>query len=314
MIKGRKVTILGSGKVGATIAYTLAVQQLVSEIVLIDVDKSKAEGEAMDIIQGARFIAPLKIYSGEYKDTANSDIVIHTLGIPRQPGMSRLDLVNTNVGIFRTVLKEIVSFTSDAVHIVVSNPVDILTYAVTKMTGLPKKRVIGSGTLLDTSRLRAILAELTGRSYVNIHAYVLAEHGDTSFIPWSMASIFGVSAADYVKQKLGLKDSAWKDKVLEDVHKAGGRIIADKGATFFAVSMSIAEICKNVLSDSNTILPLSNMLTGQYGINDVCLSLPFSVGGEGIGECLEAKLAPEEEAALAQSAESLKAVCKELKL
>ncbi|MDR2527834.1 MAG: L-lactate dehydrogenase [Synergistaceae bacterium] len=314
MIKGRKVSILGAGKVGATIAYTLAVQQIVSEIALIDVNRQKAEGEAMDIIQGARFIAPLKIYAGDYAATAGSEIVIHTLGMPRQPGMSRLDLVNTNVGIFRDVLKEVVPYTSESVHIVVSNPVDILTYAATKMSGLPAKRIIGSGTLLDTSRLRAILSELTHKSYVNIHAYVLAEHGDTSFIPWSMASLLGVKVTDYVEGTMGLKGQDWKAKVLEDVRLAGARIINNKGATHFAVSMSICEICKNVLGDSSTILPLSNMMTGQYGLQDVCLSLPFSVGAQGLGDCIVAKLTPDEEEALHKSAKSLQEVCNQLSL
>ena len=313
MIKGRKITILGAGKVGATIAYTLAVQQLVSEIALIDVNRQKAEGEAMDIVQGARFITPVKIYSGDCSAAAGSDIVIYTLGLPRQPGMSRLDLVNTNVGIFKGVLKEIAPYTPESVHVVVSNPVDVLTYAVTKMTGFPAKRVIGSGTLLDTSRLRAFLAELTGRSHINIHAYVLAEHGDTSFIPWSMASIYGVKLTDYVEETLKPKEQ-WKAKILEDVRMAGARVIANKGSTHFAVAMSVCEICKNVLGDSGTIFPLSNMLTGQYGIEGVCLSLPFAVEAQGLGDCIAAKLTPEEEEALHRSAESLKAICGNLEL
>ncbi|GHV30043.1 L-lactate dehydrogenase 1 [Synergistales bacterium] len=313
MIKGRKVAILGAGNVGATIAYTLAVQEVASEIVLIDLNKKKSEGEAMDIIQGARFIAPLKIYSGDYSDAADSDIVIYTLGIARKPGMTRLDLVNTNVGIFKEVVKDVVHYAPDAIHLVVSNPVDILTYAVVKLSGLPAGRVIGSGTLLDTSRLRAILSEQTGKSYVNIHAYVLAEHGDTSFIPWSMASIFGVKAEEYVGQHCAGLGENWKADVLEGVHKAGAKIIANKGATYYAVSMSVCEICKNILADSNTILSVSNLLTGQYGLNEVCLSLPFSVGAQGVSDCLCAKLTSDEEALLNKSADSLKAVCKEIK-
>lgn len=312
MIKGRKITILGSGNVGATIAYTLAVQDVASEIVLIDINKKKSNGEAMDIIQGARFIAPLKIYSGDYSDAADSDIVIYTLGIGRKPGMTRLDLVNTNVGIFKQVVKDIVHYAPDAIHLVVSNPVDILTYAVVKLYGLPATRVVGSGTLLDTSRLRALLSEKTGKSYVNIHAYVLAEHGDTSFIPWSMASIFGVKAETYIEQHCADLSGNWKDEVLDNVHKAGAKIIAEKGATYYAVSMSVCEICKNFLADSNTILSVSNMLTGQYGLNDVCLSLPFSVGAQGVSDCLCAKLSADEEALLNKSAESIKAICKDI--
>jgi L-lactate dehydrogenase len=314
MIKRRKIAVIGAGKVGATIAYTLAVQQIASEIVLIDMDKKKAEGEATDIIHSAHFIAPIKIYAGEYEDLAHSDIVIHSFGIPRQPGMTRIDLAGTNVGIFKEAFEKIVPYTSESVHIIVSNPVDILTYAVIKTTGLPVKRVIGSGTLLDTSRLRAILAELTGKSSANIDAYVLAEHGDTSLIPWSMVTIFGMNAVTYVEQKMGLKDPEWKDKILNDVRKAGSRVIANKGATQFAISMSVVDICRYVFGDSNTILTLGSMLNGQYGIDDVCLSLPFSVGAEGLGECFLPNLAPEEEAALVHSADSLKAICRELKL
>ncbi|MDR1741403.1 MAG: L-lactate dehydrogenase [Synergistaceae bacterium] len=311
MIKGRKVTILGTGNVGSTIAYTLALKELASEVVLVDINEEKAEGEAMDIIQGARFIAPMKIYSGSYSDANDSDIVIYTLGMPRKAGMTRLDLVNVNVDIFRGVVGEVMQHAPEAVHLVVSNPVDVLTYAVTKLSGLPTGRVIGSGTLLDTSRLRAILSNRTGRSYVNIHAYVLGEHGDTSFIPWSMASIFGVKAADCMDAKYPGQN--WRTEVLDDVRKAGARVIAGKGATYFAIAMSVCEICKDIFTNSKVIVSVSSMLNGQYGIDDVCLSLPFAVGAQGIADCLYARFTPEEEEHLRASADALKAVCHEIK-
>ncbi|MDR3354606.1 MAG: L-lactate dehydrogenase [Synergistaceae bacterium] len=308
MAKSKKISILGAGNVGATTAYALAIQGIASEIVLIDIFKEKAFGEAADIIQGAPFVpSPFKIYSGEYEDTAGSDIVIFTLGKPRQPGMTRIDLVNTNVALFKEdVVPPIVKNAPDAIYVVVSNPVDILTYAVTKLSGMPASKVIGSGTLLDTSRLRAILSDRIGVSYANIDAYVLGEHGDTSFIPWSLSSIFGVNAATYVEQHAGEKSPTWKEEVLKDVREAGARVIRDKRATFFAIALSVCEICKNILNDTNKILPVGNVLNGQYGIDGVCVSLPFAIGANGISGNLLPKLAPNEEEALHKSAEAIK--------
>ncbi|MDR1885416.1 MAG: L-lactate dehydrogenase [Synergistaceae bacterium] len=307
MSKGRKITILGAGNVGATTAYALAVQGIASEIVLIDIFKEKAIGEAADIVQGAPFLSPFKIYSGDYADAAGSDIVVFTLGKPRKPGMTRIDLVNTNVALFKEdVVPPIVKNAPDAIYVVVSNPVDILTYAVTKLSGFPTSRVIGSGTLLDTSRLRAILSERIGVCCSNIEAYVLGEHGDTSFIPWSLSSIFGVNAAEYIEHHAHEKSPTWREDVLTDVREAGGRVIKNKGATFFAIALSVCEICKNVLNDTNKILPVGQVLNGQYGVSGVCVSLPFAVGAKGISSGLLPKLAPEEESALHKSAEAIK--------
>jgi L-lactate dehydrogenase len=307
MAKGRKITILGAGNVGATTAYALAIQGVASEIVLIDIFKEKAIGEAADIIQGAPFLTPFKIYAGEYEDAAGSDIVVFTLGKPRQPGMTRIDLVNTNVALFKEdVVPPIVKNAPDAIYVVVSNPVDILTYAVTKLSGMPAGRVIGSGTLLDTSRLRAILSERAGVCCSNIDAYVLGEHGDTSFIPWSLSSIFGVNAVAYLEGIAGEKNPNWKEEVLTDVREAGARVIKNKKATFFAIALSVCEICKNILDDTNKILPVGQVLDGQYGIDGVCVSLPFAVGAKGISRGLLPKFAPEEEEALQKSATAIK--------
>jgi L-lactate dehydrogenase len=307
MAKGKKITILGAGNVGATTAYALAVQGIASEIVLVDIFKEKAIGEADDIIQGAPFLAPFKIYAGDYDAAAGSDIVVFTLGKPRQPGMTRIDLVNSNVALFKAdVVPPIVKNAPDAVYVVVSNPVDILTYAVTKLSGLPPTRIVGSGTLLDTSRLRAILSARWNVCCSNVDAYVLGEHGDTSFIPWSLSSIFGVNAATYAEAYAGEKKPDWKDEVLTDVREAGARVIKNKRATFFAIALSVCEICKNILNDTNKILPVGSVLDGQYGIKDVCVSLPLAVGAQGISRGLLPKLAPEEEAALHKSAEAIK--------
>ncbi|MDR3331178.1 MAG: L-lactate dehydrogenase [Synergistaceae bacterium] len=310
MAKGRKISILGAGSVGATIAYTLAIQGIASEIVLIDIKKEKAIGEADDIIQGAQFVRPFNIHYGEYADAAGSDIVIFTLGLPRKPGMTRIDLVNTNTDIFKSVVPPTVKAAPDAIYVIVSNPVDIMTYVVAKLSGLPPKRIIGSGTLLDTARLRAILGARIGVSVDNIDAYVLAEHGDTSFIPWSLSSVFGVPATEYVEKIYGEKSQAWKDEVIDDVRKAGGRVIANKGATFFAVSLSACDICKNILNNTNTLLPVGGLLDGQYGVSDIVLSLPFAVGDKGITGGLTPKFTSSEEALFVESANALKAVCK----
>ena len=280
-----KVTIIGAGSVGATIAYTLSGQDIASELVLIDINKEKVEGEVMDIEQGTCFRDPISVIAGDYADAAGSDIVIITSGMPRKPGQTRIELTQTNVNILKEIAPEIVKAAPDALYIIVSNPVDIMTYVFTKISGLPENQIIGSGTILDSARLRCGLSEHFQVAQRNIHAYVFGEHGDTSFIPWSAARISGVTVDEYYDMlpKLG-KDvkPLDKDEMLTYVQKSGGQIIANKGATFYAVTRGVVRLCGFLLSASDSITTVSSMMHGEYGIEDVCLSTLALVGPNGI--------------------------------
>ena len=278
-----KITVIGSGSVGSTIAYTLTVMGLASEIVMIDVNEEKSLGEALDIRQGVPFCNPANIYAGSYADAKDSDIVIITSGMPRKAGQSRLDLAQTNVDIIKSIAKKIVPEAPDATYLIVSNPVDILTYVFCKETGLPQERVIGSGTILDTARLRSRVAEYYSVNQKNVHAYILGEHGDSGFVPWSIANISNVPIEKYGNAVLTTQDypELKRDEVEEYVRKSGARVIQRKGATFYAVSMSVCHVCKCLLGGIDTTLTVSTMLNGEYGIDDVCLSLLNVVGNKG---------------------------------
>ncbi len=311
-----KITVIGTGSVGSTIAYTLTVMGLASEIVMIDINGEKALGEALDIRQGGPFCNPVNIYAGSYMDAVGSNIVVITSGVARKPGQSRLDLAQTNVNILKTVTKEIVKYAPDATYVIVSNPVDILTYAFHKFSGIPEERIIGSGTILDTARLRARIAEYYSINQNNVHAYILGEHGDSAFVPWSLANISNVPVADYGKS---LKDDVLRPEfdelaVEEYVRKSGGRVIQRKGATYYAVSMSVCHICKCLLSGIDTTMTVSTMLHGEYGVDDVCLSLLNVVGSKGAHTKVMLPLNEKEIADLHKSAESLKAIIRSIEI
>ena len=310
-----KITVIGSGSVGSTIAYTLTVMGLASEIVMIDINREKAKGEALDIRQGLPFCNPANIYAGRYEDAANSDIVIITSGVARKPGQSRLDLAQTNVDILKSITQDIVKAAPHATYIIVSNPVDVLTYVFGKISGLPEERVIGSGTILDTARLRARISEYYSVNQKNVHAYILGEHGDSSFVPWSVANISNVPIENYRNALLnsGLYPTFNKDEVEDYVRKSGARVIQRKGATYYAVSMSVCHLCKCLLSGIDTTLTVSTMLHGEYGIDDVCLSLLSVVGHKGAHSKVLLPLNDEEVALLHKSANSLKEVIKNVK-
>ena len=270
-----KITIIGAGSVGSTIAYTLAHDEIASEIVLIDINKEKVEGEVMDIEQGTCFRSPVSLVAGDYADAKDSDIVIITSGIARKPGQTRIDLAQTNVNILKSITPQIVKEAPNALYVIVSNPVDIMTYVFTKISGLPERQIIGSGTILDTARLRCGLSEKLQVAQKNIHAYVFGEHGDTSFIPWTGVYVSGIHVDEYVNvaQHMG-KDvkPIDKDEMIEYVRKSGGIVIAKKGATFYAVSRSVCQLCKTLLASSETVVTVSSMMHGEYGVEDVCLS------------------------------------------
>ena len=312
-----KITIIGAGSVGSTIAYTLSSQDIASEIVLIDINKQKAEGEVLDIIQGTCFRDPISIIAGEYEDAKDSDIVIITSGIARKPGQTRLELTQTNVNILKSITPEIVKAAPNALYLIVSNPVDIMTYVFTKISGLPENQILGSGTILDSARLRCGLSEHFQIAQSNIHAYVFGEHGDTSFIPWSGAYISGVSVDEYydLEKKLG-KDIEPIDKeaMLQYVQKSGGEIISKKGATFYAVSSSVCKLCSLLVASSASISTVSTMMHGEYGIEDVCLSTLTLVGPNGVQGKVPMRMTKTEIEQLKKSADALKEIIAQINL
>ena len=306
-----KITIIGAGSVGSTIAYTLAVNGGVSEIVIIDINEDKALGEALDIRQGVPFLNPVSIYAGSYRDACNSDIVIVTSGVARKPGQTRLDLAQTNVNIIKSIIPQITTYAPNATYIIVSNPVDILTYVWCKCSDIPENRIIGSGTVLDTARLRARISEYYSISQHNVHAYVFGEHGDSSFVPWSIANISYVPLDDYpnvISAQHNLYAHLNHDDLETYIKKSGGRIIQRKGATFYAVALSVCHICKCLMNGTDTTLTVSTMMHGEYGIDDVCLSTLNIIGRNGINGRLLPALTSEEQERLKKSAESLRAV------
>ena len=312
-----KITIIGAGSVGSTIAYTLSSQDIASEIVLIDINKQKAEGEVLDIIQGTCFRDPISIIAGEYEDAKDSDIVIITSGIARKPGQTILELTQTNVNILKSITPEIVKAAPNALYLIVSNPVDIMTYVFTKISGLPENQILGSGTILDSARLRCGLSEHFQIAQSNIHAYVFGEHGDTSFIPWSGAYISGVSVDEYydLEKKLG-KDIEPIDKeaMLQYVQKSGGEIISKKGATFYAVSSSVCKLCSLLVASSESISTVSTMMHGEYGIEDVCLSTLTLVGPNGVQGKVPMRMTKTEIEQLKKSADALKEIIAQINL
>ena len=313
-----KVTIIGAGSVGATVAYTLVATGSVAEIVLIDVAADKAKGEAMDISQATPYLSPAKIYYGTYEDAAGSDVVVITSGVGRKPGQSRIDLTQINVNILKSIAPQIVKAAPDALYLFVANPVDVLTYVFCKITGVPKNRVFGTGTTLDSIRLRTRLSELYSVNQKQVHAYVLGEHGDSSFVAWSTADISGVPLEQY-ESTLTCKDTLKvtpysKDEVEEYVKKSGGQIIAGKGATFYGIAACVTQIINSIYSSAYTILPLSTVLDGEYGVSDVAMSTLCAIGNQGIVTTLTPKLSDDEVAKFQHSAQVLKDVIAQIEI
>lgn len=311
----RKITIIGAGNVGATIAYTLSLGDVASEIVLIDINKGKMEGEVMDIVQGTSFRHPICVFSGDYPDAAGSDIVIITSGIGRKPGQSRIELTQTNTNILKDIAPKITAVAPDAKYIIVSNPVDIMTYVFLKISGLPENQVLGSGTILDTSRLRYALSEHFHVAQKDIHAYVYGEHGDSSFIPWSCANISGCNLDDFERMGLqrGFVDKPIDhDEILKYVRTSGGEIISKKGATFYAISACVHSICKALVAPCDSVSTVSSMMHGEYGIEDVCISTMTIIGPNGVKYKVPVSLTDAEISKLRASAAVLKDVIKNL--
>ncbi len=308
MNRGVKISVLGAGRVGSAVAHTIAVQGIASEIVLVDIFKDKAEGEAIDIRQGASVMdMPVTVTSGDYDATADSDIIVFTLGAARKPGQSRIDLAQGNVEIIKSVIPQVVKYSPNAKFVVVSNPVDIITYTIMKVSGLPESQIIGTGCLLDTARLRDEIAGYAKVSPKNIHLNVYGEHGATAMIPWSRGTIYGEHIDKYFadRPELQIPDH---DTLLANVRGAGGKVIKLKGATFYAVSVVTAYVCNCIVHDAKAVLPLSTMMHGEFGMEDVCISMPCVLGAKGIEKVNLPRMNEDEIKELVASANSLKEI------
>lgn len=308
-----KVVIVGAGFVGATTAYAIMNWGLASEIVLVDINKEKAEGEAMDLNHGAAFVKPVRIRNGGYEECSDARVVIISAGANQEPGETRLDLVKKNTAVFKKIVAQITKYTREAILLVVTNPVDILTYITMKLSGLPSNRVIGSGTVLDTSRFRYLLSDHCQVNPKNVHAYILGEHGDHEVAVWSLTNVAGVPFEDYCVfcgKECVSRD--YKEEVSEKVRKAAYDIIERKGATYYAVGLAVARVVESIFRDENSILTVSTTLDGEYGLRDVALSLPSIIGAGGVEKVLSLKINDDEEKKLIESAEVLQSIISDL--
>ncbi len=310
----RKVAIVGAGFVGATSAYAVIISGLSSELVLIDINKAKLHGEVMDLLHGASFVKPVQIMAGDYPEAAGADVVVIAAGVNQKPGESRLDLVSRNAEVFREIVPRICRACPEAILLVVTNPVDVLTYVAWKISGFPANRVIGSGTLLDSSRFRQVLSDFLGVAAVNIHAYIIGEHGDTEVPVWSLANVAGVPLDEYCGSVQNLPRPLDKEKLFGEVRNAAYEIIKGKGATYYAVGLAVRRIMEALLRDENSILTVSSLVPGIYGVSDVCLSLPSIVNASGVFKVLELPVSPEERDGFRRSAETVKGVLSQLKI
>ena len=302
----RKVSIIGAGFVGATAAYALMISGIATEICVNDINMDKAMGEVMDLVHGTSFVKPVNIYAGGISETKDSDIIIITAGAGQKEGETRLDLIDKNYKIFKGFVPEIARLSPDAILLVVSNPVDVLTYITYKLSGFPKERVIGSGTVLDTSRLKYVVGKYLDMNNNNVHGYVIGEHGDSEVVTWSNGRI-GVEDFEIFAQKKNLEwDEEIKKVIEDDVKNAAYEIITRKKATYFAVGLAINKIVETILRNENSILTVSSLFEGQYGIYDLYLSIPTIVNRGGAKEILEIPLSEIEAQKLKESAEILK--------
>ncbi len=307
---GFKVAIIGAGFVGASAAYAMSINNLVSELVLIDVNKEKAYGEALDISHGLSFAGNMTIYSGDYSDVKDCDVIVVTAGAARKPGETRLDLAKKNTMIMKSIVTELMKHYNTGVIVSVSNPVDVLAYMTQKWSGLPANKVIGSGTVLDSARLRTHISQALDVDIANVHGYIIGEHGDSQLPLWSASHIAGIPFDEYVKIN-GLNID--KDALFSEVKAAGATIIKNKGATYFGIALSINRIVESILKDFNTIMPVGTVLDGQYGLKDVLVNVPTIVGGNGAEKVLELNITDAELQLLKHSAQQVRAVIDEVK-
>ena len=308
MLQGKsKIAIIGAGYVGAAIAYNVAINRTASEIVLIDVNRDKAMGEALDINHGLCHLGQMNIHAGDYSDCANCDAIVMTAGLNRKPGETRLDLANKNVPVAKSITENIMKYYNHGVIIVVANPADILTYLIQKWSGLPANLVFGTGTALDSARFRFYLAQKLNVDIQNIHGYIIGEHGDTQVPVWSATQVAGQSVDIYCKS-LGISlTDAEKLEIVTKTKNGGAEVIRLKGATYFAIAGIVENIIEAVIKDKNSIKTVASVLDGAYGIHDVALSLPSVINQKGVDGIIQYDLTPKEAEALQESAKTLKA-------
>lgn len=314
MVNIQKVAMIGCGFVGSSAAFSMMRSGIFSELVLLDANRSKAEGEAMDIAHGLPFSRPMKIYAGDYADLADCALIVISAGANQKPGETRLDLVRKNVDIFRSIIPQITAVNREAILLIVSNPVDILTWAAQKLSGLPPRQVIGSGTVLDTARLKYLLGTHLQVDSRSVHAVIIGEHGDSELAVWSGANISGVDLEHFCDLYGERQPKEMMDRIYRDVRDSAYEIIDRKGATYYGIAASITRIAQCIVRNEHSVLPVSVNLQGLYGINDLCMSVPAIVGRNGAEKVLEIELSPEESAAFHKSAETLQAVAASLGL
>ncbi len=304
-VEARKVGLVGTGLVGSSFAYSLMIRGTAAELILVDVNNEKAVGEMMDFNHGLSFVKPMKIAAGGYEDLAGAHVVVIAAGASQKPGESRLDLLARNAGIFSKIVPEIVRHNPDGIILVATNPVDILTYISLKESGLSAGKVIGSGTILDTSRFRYLLGQYYGVDARSVHAYIIGEHGDSEIPLWSLANIGGVRLQEFAPLSDKTYDQVEMNKLFLEVRDAAYEIIKRKGATYYAIGLGLLSIAESIIGDHRSVLSVSTLMTGQYGVRDICLSLPCVVGANGIEEVLTLNLSPVEEMGFRRSAEQL---------
>ncbi len=311
-LNSRKAAIVGCGFVGSASAFALMESSLFSEIVLIDADKNKAEGEALDISHGLPFAKPMQIYAGDYSDISDAAVIIVTAGAGQKPGETRLDLVKKNVGIFKSVIPSIAEYNKDGILLIVANPVDILTYAAAKLSGFPKERVFGSGTVLDTARLKYLLGDHLDVDSRSVHAFIIGEHGDSEIVAWSSANVSGIPINDFCEMRGHFDHQSSMDRIAESVKNSAYHIIEKKRATYYGIAMSVKRICEAIVRDEKSILPISSIQNNNYGIDDVAISMPAIVGKNGVESLVPIKLNEKEIEALQASANTLKTIAKDV--
>lgn len=305
-VNPKKIGIVGCGNVGATIAYTIMESGLFTEMALIDANIAKARGEAMDLNHCLPFLAPMRIYPGDYSALADASIIVIAAGAGQKQGETRLDLLRRNLTIFEDIVHRITTVNDECMLLVVSNPVDILTYFTHKLSGFPASRVIGSGTVLDTARLKYLVGSKLRVDSRNVHTFIIGEHGDSELAVWSSANVSGIDLRDYcpICDSCGSLDDLYG--IFDYVKNSAYEIIRDKGATFYAIAQSTKRIITSIVNDEHTILPVSTRLEGHYGIDDLCMSVPAVVGAGGVEHVLDIPLNPEEKRSLAHSAAVLR--------
>lgn len=301
----RKVAVVGCGFVGAASAFALMQSGLFSEMVLIDSDPAKAEGEALDISHGVPFAKPIKIYAGGYDDIKNASLIIITAGANQKPGETRLDLVKKNISIFKSILPEIKKRNFRGILLIVANPVDILTTVAQKLSGLPENRVFGSGTVLDTARLKSELGAHLNVDPRSVHAFIIGEHGDSEIAAWSSANVSGIPLHKFCEMRGHFNHDEAVQKIAVDVKNSAYEIIKRKRATYYGIAMSVKRICEAIVRDEKSILPVSSMMHGEYGIEGISLSMPAIVGKDGIETLVPLQLSETEKADLQKSAKTL---------